>query len=152
MPRAAADKFEDFIFWAIKFYCEDLIRSQGMATAEQLIDFAYNNFEGRERSTLKAKCRSVWHWYDQRDWQLQESSYKRKTKDDKELFLTRQERALENARMAEERSRRKVMNIIKGLMAADYKKKSGSWHIGKIAADTGLHRDTVSKHIKELEK
>jgi len=152
LPRAAADKFEDFTFWAIKFYCEDLIRSQGMATAEQLINFAYNNFENRERSTLKAKCRSVWNWYDQRDWQLQESSYKRKYKDNDEgLKVTRQERALKNAKIAEERSRRKILNCINGLMADHYKKKSGSWHIGKIAADTGLTEKTVSKHLKELE-
>lgn len=149
LPRARADNFDDFTFWAIKFYCEDLIRSQGMATAEQLISFAESNFECKEKSTLKAKCRSVWNWYEKRDWKLSEG-YQRKIKDDKELALTRRERALENARLAEERSRRKILNCINGLMADHYKKKSGSWHIGRIAKDTGLTEKTVAKHLKEI--
>ena len=150
LPRARADSFEDFTFWAIKFYCEDLIRSQGIATSEQLIDFALGNFENKESSTLKAKCRSVWNWYEQRDWKLSEP-YKRKYKDnDKGLLLTRQERALSNAREREEKARNKVINIVTGLMAEIYKKKNGSWHISKIAEDTNLTRKTVAKHLNEF--
>lgn len=150
LPRASADKFDDFTFWAIKFYCEDLIRSQGIPTADQLIQFAVQNFEGSERSTLKAKCRSVWNYYEQRNWKLPEG-YQRKIKDDKELALTRSERAKSNAIEREEKAKRKVISAITGLMAASYKKKNGSWHIGKIAEDTNLYRDTVSKHLKEIE-
>jgi len=152
LPRANADSFDDFTFWAIKFYCEDLIRTQGIPTADQLIQFAYSNFEDKERSTLKAKCRSVWHWYEQRNWKLSEP-YKRKYKDnDKELKLTRQERALENARLKAERARNKVLNMVTGLMAATYKKKNGAWHISRIAEDTHMTRKTVTKYMAELKE
>lgn len=150
LPRAAADKFDDFTFWAIKFHCEDLIKSQGIPTADQLINFALSNFEGKEHSTLKAKCRSIWHYYERKNWKLPEP-YKRKYKDnDKGLKMTRQERALSNAAAKEERAKNKVINTITGLMAEIYKKKNGSWHIGKIAEDTNLHRETVSKHLKNF--
>jgi len=62
--------------------------------------------------------------------------------------LTRQERAIAR----EAKSRRKVLNAITGLMSEMYKKKSGAWHIGQIAKDTNLHRNTVSKYIKEYEE
>ena len=66
--------------------------------------------------------------------------------------MTRQERAIANTKAREERARAKVTNAITGLMAATYKKKSGSWNISKIAEDTNLDRRTVSKYIKELSK
>jgi hypothetical protein len=39
-----------------------------------------------------------------------------------------------------------------GLYADEYKKKNGKWHIGKVAEATGLHREVVSKYIKQYEK
>ncbi len=146
-----AESFQDFIFWAIKLYCEDLIRSQGLATYPQLEEFALSNFlERKDRSTLKAKCRSIFNWYEKRDWELPKNARKRKTKDDKELLMTRQERALKNIEMMQEKARNKVINAVTGLMANTYKKKSGAWHIGMIAEDTSLNRETVSKYLKEL--
>lgn len=149
LPRAKADNFDDFVFWSIKFYCEDLIRSQGIPTYDQLIDFAIQNFDNKSNSTLKAKCRSVWKWYEEREWKISEGYKKKFSK--KVYEMTRKERALENARLAEKRSRDKVINCITGLMKDNYKKKNGSWHIGKIAEDTNLTPKTVSKHIKSFE-
>lgn len=62
--------------------------------------------------------------------------------------MTRQERA----KAREARSRRKVLNAITGLMSKMYKQSSGAWHIEQIAKDTNLHRNTVSKYIKEYEE
>lgn len=146
-----SESFKDTIFWAIKLYCEDLIRSQGLATYPQLEEFAFSNFINRkERSTLKAKCRSVFNYYDMKNWKLPKYARKRKTKDDKELLMTRQERALKNTEERAEKARNKVINSVTGLMANTYKKKSGAWHIGMIAKDTGLSEPTVSKYLKEL--
>ena len=148
-----AESFKDFIFWAIKLYCEDLIRSQGLAVYSQLEEFALSNFlKRKDASTLKAKCRSIFNWYEGRDWELPKNTRKRKTKDDKELLMTRQERALKNTEARQERARTKVINAVTGLMSETYKKKSGAWHIGKIAQDVGLTPKTVSKHLKELQK
>jgi len=145
-----ADSFEDHVFWSIKLFCEDLIRKQGLIAYSQLEDFAYSNFT-RCRSTLRAKCRSIFNYYEVRDWKIP-TGYKRKFKDDdKELKLTRQERALENTRLREERARSKVINAATGLMAEIYKKLNGKWNISKIAEDTQLDRRTVSKYLKELE-
>jgi len=142
-----ADSFDDHVFWCIKLYCEDLIRNQGLATYGQLESFSYSNFN-KEQSTLRAKCRSIFNYYESKNWQL---PTKRKTKTNEELKVTRQERALLNAKEREEKAKRKVINAITGLMSETYKKKSGAWHIGKIAKDTNLTPKTVSKHIKAIE-
>lgn len=144
-----ADSFEDHTFWAIKLFCEDLIRSQGIATFNQLEDFAKENFEHKDRSTLKAKCRSIFNYYETRDWKIQQA-YKRKFKDgDQGLKMTRQERAKLNTKAREEKAKAKVINAITGLMNETYKKKNGSWNISKIAEDTNLDRRTVTKYIKD---
>lgn len=143
---ARADSFEDYIFWSIKLFCEDLIRKQGLISYHQLEDFAYSNFI-KDRSTLRAKCRSIFNYYEKRNFMLPN---KRKTKNEEELKLTRQERALTNAKNREEKARAKIINATTGLMSEIYKKKSGAWNISKIAEDTDLHRETVSKHLKEL--
>ncbi len=145
-----ADSFSDYMFWAIKLFCEDLIRSQGIVSYQQLEEFAYSNFEGKERSTLRAKCRSIFNWYEKRDWSIPVSTRVRKTKTDKELKMTRQERAKQNTAERAEKARSKVYEVVTGLMSPDYKKKSGSWHIGKIAKDTSLSSLTVSKYLKEF--
>lgn len=86
----------------------------------------------------------VWNW-----------NYKKKynTKEEiEELKMTRRERALANAAKREKEARKKVLDCINSLKADEYKKKNGSWHISKIAKDTNLHRETVSKHLKAYEK
>ena len=142
-----ADNFDDHVFWSIKLFCEDLIRNQGLAAYSQLEDFAYSNFT-KDRSTLRAKCRSIFNYYETRNWQLPHS---RKTKTNEELKVTRQERARANTKAREEKSKTKVTNAVTGLMSETYKKKSGSWNISKIAEDTQLNRRTVMKYIKEFD-
>ena len=142
-----ADNFDDHVFWSIKLYCEDLIRSQGLPTFSQLEDFAYSNFDHKDKSTLRAKCRSIFNWYEATDWKL---PYKRKTKTAEELKMTRQERAIANTKAREAKAKAKVVNAVTGLMSETYKKKSGAWHIGNIAKDTNLDRKTVSKYLKEI--
>jgi len=143
-----ADSFDDYMFWAIKLFCEDLIRSQGMAVYHQLEDFAYMNFETKERSTLRAKCRSIYNWYADRDWDIPRA---KTSKTEKEIQMTRQERARKNAEAKALKAKKAVINAVTGLYADEYKKKSGAWHIGKIAEATGLHREVVSKYLKQWE-
>jgi len=140
-----AEQYHDYTFWAIKLFCEDLIKSQGIATYQQLEDFAYSNFE-KECSTLRAKCRSIFNWYEVRDFKI--SGYKRKmTK--KEYEMTRRERALENNRIRKERAKLKVLDATTGLMQNNYKKVNGSWNISKIAKELNMSVNTVKKYINK---
>lgn len=65
--------------------------------------------------------------------------------------MTRQERARNNSKAKAEKTRKAVINAVTGLYADEYKKKSGAWHIGKIAKATGIERKAVSKYLKQWE-
>lgn len=142
-----ASNFEDHTFWAIKLYCEDLIRSQGMATAQQLEEFAYSNFE-KDRSTLRAKCRSIWNWYEQRNWQIRK--YIKKPKE--EVMATRREHIDQVNKNKIIKNRNKIKAVIDDIFLQDQIKfKNGKYRIGKISELTGMTRQSVSKHLKEME-
>lgn len=146
----------DNLFYAIKYYTEDLIRAsgEGNLVAYSLIEsFAFARFidRAKDRSTLKAKCRSIWNWYDARDWTIPERGTRTLEQYLEETMATRSEHMIKlNEKRASE-NYKKVVNIITGLFNDEYKKKSGAWHIGKIADELGLNRDTVSKYIKEYQ-
>lgn len=149
LPRATADKFDDFTFWAIKFHCEDLIKSQGMATAEQLIEFACTNFEGKEKSTLKAKCRSVWNYYEQRNWTIP-VPYTKKPKE--QVMATRREHIAQVNKNRMQKNRNKIKAVLDDIFLQDkIKFKNGKYRIGKIAELTNMTEKTVSKYLKEFD-
>jgi len=142
---ARADSFSDHAFWAIKLYVEDLIREQGEGLPvvyEALEDWALSQFINKERSTIRAKCRSVWNWYNNRDWQL--------PKDKRKFEMTRRERAISNSQKRAEEAKRKIINATTGLMAQEYKKSSGKWNIAKLAKELGMSRNTVMKYLPEI--
>ena len=148
LPRATADKFDDFTFWAIKFYCEDLIRDQGIPSASQLIQFALDNFEGKETSTLKAKCRSVWNYYEQRNWTIP-VPYKKKDKG--EVMATRLEHIENVNKNRVLKNQNKIKAVLDDIfLQDDIKFKNGKYRVGKIAELTEMHRETVAKYLKEM--
>jgi len=150
LPRATADKFEDFTFWAIKFHCEDLIKKQGIASAEQLIQFALDSFEGKEHSTLKAKCRSVWNYYEQRNWAIP-VPYKRKCTEE-QYMATRQENMHKVNQNRAIRSRNKIKTIIDDIFLQDeIKFKNGKYKAAAIAKIAEIDKRTVSKYLKEFD-
>ena len=127
----------DQIFWAIKLYTEELIKEFGEGTPipyEMLEDYAFRNFfDRKDRSTLKAKCRNIWNWYNDRGWKM-----------------TRRERALTNAKSIKEKKRRQILNAVTGIMKDEYIKDDGTWNKYKLAKDLGMSFHTINKHIKEL--
>ncbi len=136
----------DQIFWAIKLYTEELIKEFGEGIPvpyEMLEDYAFRNFYDRkDRSTLRAKCRNIWNWYDNREWTIPKR---------KEWKMTRSERARENAKLKKQRARAILLGFIQNnLLADEYKKSDGTWNIKELSKATGLHRNTISKHLKEL--
>jgi hypothetical protein len=149
-----ADNFDDYTFWAIKLWVEDRIRDYGGSGSpvpyQEIEDWACSQFWNHRKgiSTVRAKCRSIWNWYDERDWPLPN----RQKKDPEEVYMTRRERAITNAKKKAEKARRAVINAVTGLYADDLKKKSGAWHIGKIAEATGVNPKTVSMYLKEWQQ
>jgi len=153
-----ADNFEDYCFWAIKLYAEDLIRSYGVIPYEQLENFALENFkEKKDISTLRAKCRSIWNWYNDRDWDISTKKKPKKYLNNKEKYeATRSSRTkklkdVNRSRRIE--TRKKIRELIFSENANDYKfKSSGEWNISKIAKELKMSRDTVRAYIVDITK
>ena len=138
----------DQIFWAIKLHTEDLIRQYGEGTPiaySLLEEFAFRNFfDRKEKSTLKAKCRAIWNWYNDRGWTIPKR---------REWQMTRSERAKTNAQLKKQRARATLLGFIKdSLLANEYKKADGSWNITRLSKATKLDPKTIRKHLKELKE
>ncbi len=145
-PRRA-DSFDDHAFWAIKLWTEDTIREQGEGVPvvyERLESWALAQFIHKERSTIRAKCRSVWNWYNAREWEL--------PRNERRFEMTRKERAISNSQKRAEQAKRKVANMITGMFADEYKKKSGEWNITKLAKELKMSRNTVTKYLQEIKQ
>ena len=127
----------DQIFWAIKIYTEELIKEFGEGVPvpyELLQDFAFRNFfDRKDKSTLRAKCRNIWNWYNERGWKV-----------------TRRERALTNAQSIKEKKRRQILNAVTGIMKDEYIKDDGTWNIYKLTKDLGMSKNTIKRHLKSL--
>ncbi len=144
-----AEVFEDLIFWAIKLYAEDLIRDYGLIPYELLEDFAVNQFlHKKDFSTIRAKCRNIFNWYEERDFKIQEKKYKNNKEKYEGTKMTRIENMKRINKERAEEKRRKILNALSGMFADDYKKKNGKWNISKIAKELNISRDTVKKYIK----
>ena len=127
----------DQVFWAIKIYTEELIKEFGEGTPvpyEMLQEYAFNNFfDRKDKSTLRAKCRNIWNWYNERDWKM-----------------TRRERALINTKSIKEKKRRQILSAVTGIMKDEYIKSDGTWNKYKLAKDLRMSNKTIIKHINEL--
>ena len=127
----------DQVFWAIKLYTEELIKEFGEGTPvpyEMLEDYAFSNFfDRKDKSTLRAKCRNIWNWYDNRRWRM-----------------TRRERALTNAKSIKEKKRKQILNAVTGIMKDEYIKEDGTWNIYKLTKDLGMSKNTIKRHLNEL--
>jgi DNA-binding transcriptional ArsR family regulator len=138
----------DQIFWAIKLYTEELIKEFGEGTPipyELLQDYAFRNFfDRKDKSTLRAKSRNIWNWYNERNWTIPKR---------KEWKMTRSERAKENAKLKKQRARATLLGFIKdSLLADEYKKTDGTWNVTKLSKATKLSRPTIINHLKELKE
>jgi len=150
LPRQSADNFEDHTFWAIKFHCEELIKRFGVVEYQRLESFALRSFEGKEYSTLKAKCRSVWNWYEKRNWKIPKG-YKKVNKSKEQIVASRKEHIKKVNENRELKTRNKIKSLIDDIFVQDkIKMKNGKFKISAIAKLTEIHRETVSKHLKEM--
>lgn len=149
-----AETYKDFVFWCLKLHAEELIKKEGLIIYQTLETFALDNFidHAKDKSTLIAKCRAVYNWYFERNWQVGRAKKKYlNMKDYQERNLaTRQEQAKKMHTKLAAETKRKILNCVTGMFSQDYKKNNGDWNISKIAKDTGTSRTTVYKYINDL--
>ena len=144
---ARADSFADHTFWAIKLYAEDMIRETGFIVYESLETWAMENFIGKkERSTIRAKCRSVWNWYSERDFKLpNRKKYETIEEWYEESRMTRKERMIELNRRRAEEKKAKVLGAIRALEYLGEKIT-----VRKVAEYAGISTRTAHKYLKEI--
>lgn len=150
IPRA--NKHEDSVFWGLKLFMEHYVSKDGFVAYSTLFEYAHTHYHDhvKDYSTLKAKCRSIWNYYEAKNWET--DKYIRRYTDE-ELKMSRQDHIKKVNEQRKKEAYTKVVNAITGLFAKDkYKKKNGTWHISNIAKDLKIDRGTVSKYIKEYEE
>ena len=137
----SVDIGQDNIFWAIKLYTEDLIKESGegnLISYSLLESFAFARFidRAKDKSTLKAKCRSIWNWYDERGWDIPKR---------KGLGMSRQEGAKKAHTKLAANTKAKVIKAIAGLEFLQEK-----INIANVSRDAGVSRNTAKKYLIEL--
>lgn len=135
-----SNRYQDATFWAIKLQAIKLIKAYGGWFDYSILEqWANDNFvPDKERSTINAKCRSVWHWYDKQDFKI----------NDKRSFkLTRSE----HAKQLNEKRKLEVKNkVLEGTKSLTARKKNGKLSAIAIAEETGISEKTVRKYLKEM--
>ncbi len=145
------DGTKDFIFYSIKFYAEDLIKEKTIFTENELIDFAFLNFieKAKDRSTLKAKCKNIYRYYLDKNFECDKSKYIKK--DVEEVMATRLAHIKKVNENRKKETKAKIENAITGLLAESmFKKKNGKWNGKAIADYLNLQPKTVNKYLKDL--
>ncbi len=151
---ADSNKYEDSVFWSLKLFVEHYIGEGDFCPYSVLENYAFNHFidHVKDRSTLKAKCRSIWNYYDNKNWKSDRENIKYERKLSKEEYLmTRRENIKKQRDKRAESTRRAVIQAITGMFANEYKKKSGEWNISKISKEIHVSRNSVYKYINEYE-
>jgi len=137
----SVDVGQDNIFWAIKLYTEDLIRESGegnLISYSLIESFAFVRFidRAKDKSTLRAKCRSIWNWYDDRGWTIPKR---------KGLGMSR----ADGARIAHQKkaadTKAKVIGAIESLKFLQEK-----INIANVSRQAKVSRDTAKKYLIEL--
>lgn len=153
-------KSEDALFDFIRFKTYDYIRvnfSNKEKDKWSIFDYAmevalmaYEELGSKKGiSNVICKARNIAKWcYENYNPSVNNWNYERKMSDE-EYEMTRKERAKENAKLKYERVHKKVISIVTGLYADEYKKADGSWNVSKIAKDAEVTRSSVYKHLKD---
>ena len=161
IARAIGEKkvTDDALFDYMRFIAYDFVKANGKEalTREYLEQIGEIGNEvlnkTKEPSTIRAKAKSIYNWiienYNENGSGVNNWNYKRKTKNDKELAMTRRERALSNSKKRYDEAHKKIISLATGMFADEYKKADGSYNINKIAKDTGYSRKTVYKHLRD---
>ena len=132
---------QDNVFWSIKLYAEDLMRQSGEGNiiAYSLLEFfAFSRFidRSKDKSTLKAKCKGIWNWYNDRDWIIPTRQGKGMTKEEAAKYSAAKNAAAKKA---------KVIGAIEALNFLQEK-----INIATVSRQAQVSRDTAKKYLIEL--
>ena len=145
---------KDKIFWAIKFYVEDIIKQQGENIPipyQTIEEFAFKRFNKKEKSTLRAKCRTIWCFYNKKDWVIENYepprwNYKRKMTQ-KEYEMTRKENIIKINKLRAIDKKKKVEQAIESLKFLNERIS-----VRKVAEYAKVSTKTAQKYLKELKE
>jgi hypothetical protein len=131
----------DMVWWSIKAQTESFIRQfDGWFNYELLETWAFNLFVDhvKDKSTLRAKCRDTWNWYEKRDFTI--------PKTDRGFTMSRAEAGKKAHTKLAADTKAKVIGAIESLKFLQEK-----INIANVAKQAGVSRDTAKKYLKELD-
>lgn len=142
-------KADDYVFWCIKLYCEDLIRQDGLIIYSSLESWAFDNFivHCKDKSTLRAKCRRTYNWYYERNWEI---GRVKKNKTNEEIMATRVQHANKLSMKNEEIAKQKIYNSQR--LIKYFGNQDGKLSLRAIERDSGCSINTVRKHFISWDK
>jgi hypothetical protein len=131
--------YHDAVFWAIKLQAERYIRVyDGWFDYQRLETWALDSFvPDKERSTIRAKCRSVWHWYEQRDFIIPTRR--------RESTMSREDAAKRAREALAAEKKAKVIGAVESMKFLQEKITAAG-----VARYAGVDRKTATKYLKEL--
>lgn len=128
----------DNVFWAIKLHTEALIREYGgLVPYQQIEKYAFGLFidRAKDKSTLRAKCRSIWSWYNDREWTIPTRGQ----------GMSREEAGRTTAQKKAEATKAKVIGAVEALKFLQEK-----INIANVARQAQVDRNTAKKYLIEL--
>lgn len=134
-----ASKYEDNVFWAIKLEVIMRIRRDGWLDRSCLEDWAFNVFlvgeHVKDKSTLRAKVRSIYEWYEARNWRV----------DERISTMSRIEGAAKARAKLEIQTRGKIQTAINVLKLYGTKIT-----VRSLAEEAGISKSTAQKYLNEI--
>jgi len=144
-----SEKYKDSVFWGIKLYVESFLQKNNtnFMPYETIFSFAKTHYIDHvdHLSTLKAKAKSIWNYYNEKGWKPQ-LVYIKKNKE--EVMATRLKHIEDLAKQKKLKTKILIESAIK-FLATENKKITNK----EIAKFTNLHINTLTKykdHIKDL--
>ena len=152
---------DDAFFDWLRFKIYDFVKSNGKnaLTLDYCLELARIGYDimGHKKgiSTPLAKAKAIYNWvmenYNPKgvnNWNYI-PKYKGNLEKEKELKMTRRERALSNSKKRYDEAHKKIISLATGIFKNEYLKKDGSYNINKLAKDSGYSRKTIYKHLKD---
>ena len=147
----------DPYFWYMKHYIEYLIKLRvvhPLSYQNLMLDEALKRFPRKDFSTLKAKAKSIFGWYEDRKFECYETYTRKFT--DKELQMTRSENMKRIKTLQKATTQAKIKALIddSGLFECDFRHKDGQYkglvNVPKLARYMNVSEMTIRRNLKDM--